>query len=77
MHYLLVSTRFSLYKQLNFFGQAFGCLSYRTISGLKLLKRFKRLLKGSEERTCLFVSDRKNFHSQSEYISSCHEDFCL
>ena len=27
-----------LYKQLSFFGQAFGCISQRTISGLKLLK---------------------------------------
>ena len=27
------------YKQLDFFGQTFGCLSYRTISGLKLLTR--------------------------------------
>ena len=27
------------YKQLNCFGQVFGCLSWRTISGLKLLKK--------------------------------------
>ena len=39
---------------------------------MKILKtaECKRLLKCSEEKSGLFVSDRKLFHSQSEYIIS-------
>ena len=75
-----VQTYTFFYKQFNVFRQVFGCLIWKTISGLKLLRRLlqiKRLLKSSEEKSCLFVSERKVFHSQSEYSISYNDTFRL
>ena len=57
-----------LHKKLNSAREP--CQVSRCLEGCQ---QIKRLIKSFEEKSCLFVSDRKPFHSQSEYSISYHD----